>query len=69
MSSSGPDISELSDNQREALETYTAVTDQEPVEAIALLSRSQWNVQVRSSFPSPSLVALADGIDCHREIL
>ncbi|KAL4798981.1 hypothetical protein BDV19DRAFT_355736 [Aspergillus venezuelensis] len=46
MSSSGPDISELSNSQREALETYTAVTDQEPVEAIALLSRSQWNVQI-----------------------
>jgi FAS-associated factor 2 len=46
MSSSGPDISELSESQRSALETYTAVTDQEPVAAIALLSRSQWNVQV-----------------------
>ncbi|KAL3444731.1 hypothetical protein BJX65DRAFT_282778 [Aspergillus insuetus] len=46
MSSSGPDISELSESQRSALETYTAVTDQEPVAAIALLSRSQWNVQI-----------------------
>ncbi|KAL2823414.1 hypothetical protein BDW59DRAFT_98791 [Aspergillus cavernicola] len=46
MSSSGPDISELSDTQRSALETYTTVTGQEPVEAIALLSRSQWNVQI-----------------------
>ncbi|KAL4880120.1 hypothetical protein BJY04DRAFT_191729 [Aspergillus karnatakaensis] len=43
---SSPDISELSETQRSALETYTAVTDQEPVEAIALLSRSQWNVQI-----------------------
>ncbi|KAL4987344.1 hypothetical protein BDW68DRAFT_110200 [Aspergillus falconensis] len=46
MSSSGPDISELSDSQRSALETYTTVTGQEPVEAIALLGRSQWNVQI-----------------------
>ncbi|OJI96938.1 hypothetical protein ASPVEDRAFT_158831 [Aspergillus versicolor CBS 583.65] len=46
MSSSGPDISELSESQRSALETYTTVTGQEPVEAIALLGRSQWNVQI-----------------------
>ncbi|KAL2863760.1 clathrin-mediated endocytosis regulator UBX3 [Aspergillus lucknowensis] len=46
MSSSGPDISELSESQRSALETYTTVTGQEPVDAIALLSRSQWNVQI-----------------------
>ncbi|KAL4871206.1 hypothetical protein BDV12DRAFT_164395 [Aspergillus spectabilis] len=43
---SSPDISELSDTQRSALETYTTVTGQEPVEAIALLTRSQWNVQI-----------------------
>lgn len=49
MSSSGPDISELSESQRSALETYTTVTGQEPVEAIALLGRSQWNVQVGNS--------------------
>lgn len=46
MSSSGPDISELSDSQRSALETYTTVTGQNQTEAIALLGRSQWNVQV-----------------------
>ncbi|PTU23025.1 hypothetical protein P175DRAFT_0432040 [Aspergillus ochraceoroseus IBT 24754] len=46
MSSPGLDISQLSDSQREALETYTTVTGQEPVEAIALLGRSQWNVQI-----------------------
>ncbi|KAL4914886.1 hypothetical protein BDW62DRAFT_189493 [Aspergillus aurantiobrunneus] len=46
MSSSWPDISELSDSQRSALETYTTVTGQEPAEAIALLGRSQWNVQI-----------------------
>lgn len=70
MSSSGPDISELSESQRSALETYTTVTGQEPVEAIALLGRSQWNVQVGSSMerkiPVDVLLIL---IDCHREIL
>jgi FAS-associated factor 2 len=47
MSSSGIDISQLSDSEKSALETYTAVTGQEPSEAIPLLRRSQWNVQVR----------------------
>ncbi|KAL4895767.1 hypothetical protein BDV59DRAFT_144122 [Aspergillus ambiguus] len=49
MSSSGLDISELSDNERSALETYTAVTGQEPSEALPLLRRSQWNVQIAIS--------------------
>ena len=47
MSTSGLDISQLSDSERSALETYTAVTGQEHSEAIPLLRRSQWNVQVR----------------------
>lgn len=37
----------LSPTQQEALEQYTQVTNQEAAEAIALLQRSQWNVQVR----------------------
>ena len=45
--SSGIDIAQLSDSERSALETYSAVTGQEPAEAIELLRRSQWNVQVR----------------------
>ncbi|KAL8866342.1 MAG: hypothetical protein Q9198_008928 [Flavoplaca austrocitrina] len=40
------DPSLLSENQREALGTYTAVTNQEPSTAISLLERSQWNVQI-----------------------
>lgn len=49
MSSSGLDISELSDSEKTALETYTAVTGQAPSEAIPLLRRSQWNVQVQTT--------------------
>jgi len=40
------DLDQLSPTERSALETYTTVTGQEPAEAIALLRRSQWNVQV-----------------------
>ncbi|PWY84089.1 UBX domain protein [Aspergillus eucalypticola CBS 122712] len=49
MSTSGLDISQLSDSERSALETYTAVTGQEHSEAIPLLRRSQWNVQIAIS--------------------
>ncbi|KAA8651659.1 clathrin-mediated endocytosis regulator UBX3 [Aspergillus tanneri] len=49
MSSSGLDIAELSDSERSALETYTTVTGQEPSEAIPLLRRCQWNVQIAIS--------------------
>ncbi|ETI19968.1 hypothetical protein G647_08983 [Cladophialophora carrionii CBS 160.54] len=42
-----PDISQLTPAQQEALQTYTAVTDQaDPNAAIALLQRCQWNVQI-----------------------
>lgn len=40
------DIGRLSESEREALQTYTTVTGQEPAAAIPLLRRSQWNVQV-----------------------
>jgi FAS-associated factor 2 len=47
MSSSLPlDISRLSESQQTALQTYTSVTDQEPIAAIPLLQRSEWNVQI-----------------------
>ncbi|KAG5991617.1 hypothetical protein E4U52_003469 [Claviceps spartinae] len=36
----------LSPTQQEALEQYTQVTNQEAPEAVALLQRSQWNVQI-----------------------
>ncbi|KUJ23635.1 UBX domain protein [Mollisia scopiformis] len=40
------DISELSESEQLALQQYTAVTDQNLQEAIPLLVRSQWNVQI-----------------------
>lgn len=39
-------IDDLSSQQRDALQQYTSVTDQDVQEAIPLLQRSQWNVQV-----------------------
>ncbi|RMZ81090.1 hypothetical protein DV738_g2513, partial [Chaetothyriales sp. CBS 135597] len=41
-----PDIAALSASQQEALQTYIAVTDQDPIAAIPLLHRSEWNVQI-----------------------
>lgn len=57
-SSSSVDIVQLSESQREALEQFTAVTAQSPIEAIPLLRRSQWNVQVwpLASTPPPSYI-------------
>lgn len=46
MSSPDIDVSQLSESERTALETYTAVTSQDISEAVPLLRRSQWNVQV-----------------------
>jgi FAS-associated factor 2 len=46
MASSPPDISQLSESQQAALQTYTSVTDQDPIAAIPLLQRSEWNVQI-----------------------
>lgn len=43
---SAPDISQLSPTQQEALQTYTSVTDQDPIAAIPLLQRCEWNVQI-----------------------
>ena len=43
---STPDISQLTSTQQEALQTYTAVTDQDPIAAIPLLQRAEWNVQI-----------------------
>jgi FAS-associated factor 2 len=40
------DISELTPGQQEALQQYTDVTSQEIKDAVALLQRCQWNVQV-----------------------
>lgn len=40
------DLAQLSESQREALQQYTQFTNQEVKDAIPLLERSQWNVQV-----------------------
>lgn len=43
---SSPDIAQLSETQQGALQTYTAVTNQDPLAAIALLQRCEWNVEI-----------------------
>ncbi|XWW94176.1 hypothetical protein V2A60_002118 [Cordyceps javanica] len=40
------DIGQLSPTQQEALQQYLAVTNQEVKDAVPLLQRSQWNVQI-----------------------
>ncbi|KAJ5224590.1 uncharacterized protein N7469_008093 [Penicillium citrinum] len=58
------DLDQLSPTERSALETYTTVTGQEPAEAIALLRRSQWNVQVvYSPFSYAIQIAIAKFFD------
>jgi FAS-associated factor 2 len=44
--SSSPDISQLSESQQEALQTYTSVTDQDALAAIPILQKAEWNVQI-----------------------
>ncbi|KAI1818502.1 UBX domain-containing protein [Poronia punctata] len=46
MADDGADISRLSAEQQAALEQYTQVTAQAAKDAVALLERSQWNVQI-----------------------
>ena len=46
MSSSDLDISQLNEAQQSALQVFTSVTDQDPLAAIPLLQRSEWNVQI-----------------------
>ncbi|KAL9116246.1 MAG: hypothetical protein Q9227_000617 [Pyrenula ochraceoflavens] len=52
------DIGQLTESQKEALQMYTSVTDQDPITAIPLLQRSSWNVQVsaRSTLPRYDLI-------------
>ncbi|EER26789.1 UBX-domain containing protein [Coccidioides posadasii C735 delta SOWgp] len=46
MSGAETSTADLSSAQQEALQTYIAVTGQEPSDAIPLLQRSEWNVQI-----------------------
>jgi FAS-associated factor 2 len=45
------DLAALTPDQQSALEQYTAVTNQQVEDAIPLLQRTQWNVQVRTHIP------------------
>lgn len=47
------DLAQLSSSQQEALQQYTQMTNQEVKDAVPLLERSQWNVQVRLPLPLP----------------
>ena len=52
----GVSLDQLSAEQREVLDQYTAVTNQDVGDAVSLLERSEWNVQVSLPFhpQSPS---------------
>jgi hypothetical protein len=43
------DISQLSAEQQLALQQYVAVTDQDLTQALPLLKRCEWNIQVREN--------------------
>ena len=47
MADAGVDIAQLTEDQQLALQQFTAVTDQDINQAVPLLQRCQWNVQVR----------------------
>ncbi len=49
-------IEQLSASQQEALQQYMAVTNQEVKDALPLLERSQWNVQVGRAYTRGSLL-------------
>jgi FAS-associated factor 2 len=51
------DLSALSTSQQEALQQYTDVTSAEIKDAIPLLEKSQWNVQVSMPLLRPVLGA------------
>lgn len=46
MADADMDIGLLSTSQQEALHQYTQVTNQDVKDAVPILQRSQWNVQV-----------------------
>jgi hypothetical protein len=70
------DIASLTETQQEALQQYTDVTSQEIKDAIPLLERSQWNVQVSSSMPCRLCPRAGQAVkltncpaDCHCQVL
>lgn len=46
MADAGVDIAQLTPEQQEVLQQYTGVTNQEIKDAVPLLQRCQWNLQV-----------------------
>jgi FAS-associated factor 2 len=46
MASSDFDVESLSSSQKESLQLFSSMTGQEVADAVPLLRRSQWNVQV-----------------------
>ena len=62
------DLGQLTEDQQLALQQYIAVTDQQVKDAVPLLQRCQWNVQVYtyallSTFPGLIMT------DCHSSLL
>lgn len=49
MADAGVDIAQLTEDQQLALQQFTAVTNQEVKDAVPLLQRCQWNVQVANA--------------------
>lgn len=49
MTTPSMDVSELSDEQQQKLQQYISITAQPAEEAVPLLQRSQWNVDVRTA--------------------
>lgn len=47
------DISQLTEEQQSALQQYLAVTDQDLTQALPLLKRCEWNVQVGTDLHDP----------------
>ena len=52
------DISELTEDQQSALQQYLAVTNQSLGEAVPLLKRCEWNVQVYDVADAASIMPL-----------
>lgn len=59
------DMDQLSSTQQEALQQYIAVTDQDIKDAVPLLERSEWNVQVSLYHYGLSVAQLAHSILTH----
>ncbi|KAH6688918.1 UBX domain-containing protein [Plectosphaerella plurivora] len=66
------DIAQLTPTQQEALQQYTSVTDQDIKDAVPILQRSQWNVQIAvakffdGEGPDPFAEAVAQQQDAPR---